>query len=167
MSDVIDVGKLDKNFKYEIAKEPGGEAIMYCYACGTCSAQCPINAVREDFNPRRIIHMALLGMKEEVLTSPFVWYCTGCYGCQERCPQGVNITNLMKALMNIATKEGHYLDSYKEAIKTLDQRGRMIEISEFENTTRQKYGLPEIQEKADEIRKLIKVTGAKKLVGEE
>ncbi len=34
----LDIGTLDPNFKYEIAQIPGGENILYCFQCGTCSA---------------------------------------------------------------------------------------------------------------------------------
>ena len=81
----IHVADLDPNFKYEVAREPGGENIRYCFACGTCTASCPVRAVDEKYNPRKIIRMVLLGMKEEVLKSDFIWLCSTCYTCHERC----------------------------------------------------------------------------------
>jgi heterodisulfide reductase subunit C len=38
---VIDSRKVDQNFKNQIASEPGSEGILKCYACGSCTAQCP------------------------------------------------------------------------------------------------------------------------------
>jgi heterodisulfide reductase subunit C len=152
--DVIEIETLDKDFKYRIAKEPGGENIMYCFQCGTCTAACPVSPLRESFNPRRIIYMALLGMKDAVLGDEFVWYCSGCYACQERCPQGVNITYLMVAIRNIAYKEGKGLQAYNE-------------IGEFDNEMRQKMGLPVIEQKGEEPDKVLKAAGAKKLAGGE
>ena len=37
----------DPKFKYEIARQPGGEHIMKCYQCGTCAGICPIFEVEE------------------------------------------------------------------------------------------------------------------------
>jgi len=164
-ADVIEVDKLDRNFKYEIAKEPGGKDIMYCFQCGTCTAACPVTPYRESFNPRRIIYMALMGMKEEVLSNEFVWYCSGCYSCQERCPQGVSITNIMVALRNIAFREGKGLDAYKQAVKSIAKMGWLNEIGEFDNTMREKMGLPPIEQKGEEADKVLENEGAKKLAG--
>jgi len=35
-----------------------------------------------------------------------VWVCATCYTCQERCPQGVRIADVMRALKNIAVRLG-------------------------------------------------------------
>ncbi|MCK5253783.1 MAG: hypothetical protein KAQ96_12575, partial [Thermoplasmata archaeon] len=53
---------IDPDFAARVAATPGGEHILDCYACGTCSASCPIRAIDEEFNPRRIIRLALLGL---------------------------------------------------------------------------------------------------------
>ncbi len=86
---VVQIEDLDFGFRGEVAAEPGGEMIRYCFQCGTCTASCPVRAVEDRFNPRRIIRMAILGMKKEVLNSSFIWLCSSCYACQQRCPQGV------------------------------------------------------------------------------
>ena len=104
--DVIDASNLDPNFKYDISNQSGGENIKRCFQCGTCVASCPIWAIDERFNPRKIIRMALLGMKEEVLSSEFIWFCSRCYACYEQCPQDVRITELMGAIASIAEREG-------------------------------------------------------------
>jgi len=165
--EVVEVEKLDRDFKYEIAKEPGSEKIMHCFQCGTCTAACPVSAKKESFNPRRIIHMALMGMREEVLGDEFVWYCSGCYACQERCPQGVNITYLMTAIRNIAYRSGKGLPAYREVVKKIAAKGWLNEIGEFDNEMRQKMGLPIIEQKSDEPDKVLKASGAKKLSGGE
>ena len=143
MSDTIKIKKLDVNFKYEVMKEKGGENITKCFACGTCTASCPVRAIDAVFNPRKIIRMVLLGMKKEVLTNEFVWLCTACYSCQERCPQDVRITDLMLALKNIAVKEGYIHSSYIAQIEALYTNGNLYELDDFTNKKRGKIGLPE------------------------
>ncbi|MDQ7826526.1 MAG: 4Fe-4S dicluster domain-containing protein [Candidatus Eremiobacteraeota bacterium] len=105
MREVIDVEKLDPDFKYEIAKEPGGEMIMRCFACGTCSAGCPVREIDDGYNPRKIIRMALLGMKDKVLESDFIWQCAHCYQCHQRCPQDVRFTDIIGAMRSLAIKD--------------------------------------------------------------
>lgn len=158
---------LDLSFKYIVKNEPGGEGIMKCYACGTCTASCPVRAIDETFNPRRIIRMVLLGMKKEVLSSDFVWICSTCYICQERCPQDVSITELMGALKNIAVKEGYIHPGFKAQIQAIYSLGALYEIGEFENKKREKMGLPKLTSQRKEIEKIFEITGLSKIAKEE
>ena len=155
----IAVDGLDPDFKFEVAREPGGELIVRCFACGTCSASCPVRQVNDRFNPRRIIHMVLLGLKEKVLTDDFVWLCAGCFSCQERCPQGVKIGDLMTALRNIAVREGHIHPSFTAQMELLGKAGRLMEIGDFENKKRARFGLPAIRQDASEVCLLLEKSG--------
>ena len=160
---VVGSEDLDFNFRSEIAAEPGGEMIRYCFQCGTCTASCPVRAVEDRFNPRRIIRMAILGMKKEVLTSSFVWLCSSCYACQQRCPQGVKITGIMGALKNIAVRNSMVPAMFSGQVASLKAHGRVYEVGELENEKRAKLGLPQITEMPDEIRKILEMTGAEEL----
>jgi heterodisulfide reductase subunit A len=59
------------------------------------------------FNPRQILQMVMLDMREEVLSSPVPWLCSACDLCFPRCPQQVHISELMQAIRNIAIREGY------------------------------------------------------------
>jgi len=157
----IEVNQLDNKFCEEIAKKHGGERIAYCFSCGTCAASCPVRAVEEKYNPRRIIRMALLGMKDEVLSSDFVWLCSSCYSCQERCPQGVKITEIMTALKNIAIKNGYMHPGLAQQMDPIRKLGRIYEIDEFDNRKREKAGLPPVKPKIDVVERIFKVSGLK------
>jgi heterodisulfide reductase subunit C len=160
---VVQLDDLDSGFRHEIAAEPGGEMIRFCFQCGTCTASCPVRAVEDRFNPRRIIRMALLGMKREVLTSSFVWLCSSCYACQERCPQGVKITGIMGAIRNIAVRNRLVPAMFLGQVASLKAHGRVYEVGELENEKRAKIGLPRITEMPDEVRKILEMTGAEEL----
>jgi heterodisulfide reductase subunit C len=164
---VIDVNDLDENFKFEVAKQPGGENILYCFQCGTCAAVCPVGSKNEVYDPRRIIRMTILGMREEVLSSDAIWLCSTCYSCYVRCPQDVKITNIINAIQNIAAKEGHAHSSYKIALGELEKRGITTEISEFENSQREKLECPHIEENPDEAKKILKRTKIFEILGED
>jgi heterodisulfide reductase subunit C len=156
---VIKFSELDPGFKYEIQAEPSGEFITRCYACGTCTASCPVRAIEETFNPRRIIHMALLGMKKAVLTSEFVWLCSTCYSCYERCPQDVRITEMMNALKNLAVKSGYIHPAFTAQIDLIQGHGRLYEADSFVNKKRAKIDLPELTEEPDPLKAIFKATG--------
>ncbi|MEE1550989.1 MAG: 4Fe-4S dicluster domain-containing protein [Nitrospinaceae bacterium] len=155
----IMMSELDSNFKREVAEEKGGENIQLCFTCGTCSAVCPVFSVNDTYNPRKIIRMVLLGMKEEVLSSEFIWLCSGCYSCYERCPRDVKITSLMGAIRNIAVREGHLPKAMGAAVDLLKKFGRILEVSEFENTVRAKKGIPELEFEISEIKKVLNKAG--------
>jgi heterodisulfide reductase subunit C len=105
--ETLEVGKLDPTFCEEVAAQPGGEHIRRCFACGTCVAGCPVSEVAPEYSPRKIIRQILFGMREEVLSSPLMWYCLVCYRCYARCPQNVNFTDVMRALRYLAIKGNH------------------------------------------------------------
>ena len=160
----IKMDELDPSFKFEVAKEPGGENIKRCFACATCSTICPVFNVDERYDPRRIIRMVLLGMKEEVLKSDLIWLCSGCYSCYELCPRDVKITDVMSAIRNIASREGFIPHAIKASVDQLDKFGRLLEVSEFENQVRCKKGIPELKLTLPEIKELLKTSGILKVV---
>lgn len=164
MSAAIDASQIDPTFADQIAAEPGGEHIRRCFACGICTASCPVREVPERYNPRRIIHMAVLGLREAVLSSDFIWLCSTCYSCYERCPQDVRITELMNAIKNIAVREGYIHPSFWTQVDLLRRHGRLYDITEFENEKRVEQGLPAIAEKAEDFGRIFAVTGLDALV---
>jgi heterodisulfide reductase subunit C len=123
----IAIEKLDPGFGSEIAAKPGGENIRKCFACGTCTAGCPVFQVESEYNPRRLIRMILLGMREEVLSSKLIWLCSRCYTCTANCPQEVDFSNIMMALRDMAVAGG-FADA--------DLGGRLDAISEAANALR-------------------------------
>lgn len=123
---VIRSSELDPKFKYEVAGQPGGEKLKVCYACGVCTAGCPVSEVSEEFDPRKIIRMVLMGMKERVLSSDFIWYCTQCFTCSGHCPQNVKFTDIMRVLRDMAVKKGYVDSSFLQKAKELDRFSQKV-----------------------------------------
>ncbi len=157
------ITKLDPRFKEEVTKVPGGQNIKRCFQCGTCNVGCPVREIEEKYNPRKIIRMAILGMRERVLSSDFIWLCSACYTCQERCPQDVRIPEVMNALKNLAAKEGYIHSSFAKRMELIGTQGRLFPISKFDNTKRKELGLPEIPPENKEVQELFKLAGLDKL----
>ncbi|MBU1626746.1 4Fe-4S dicluster domain-containing protein [bacterium] len=154
-SDFIDIEELESDFADEVASLPGGEKIRLCFSCGTCTAGCPVRLVDEKFNPRRIIRMVLLGMREEVLKSDFIWICSSCFTCSERCPQGVKIADIMMCLKNLAAKAGYIPQSFLMQLDLIANQGMLYKIDDFDNKKREKLGLPHLPKRIEEISKLL------------
>ncbi len=112
----------DFKFKDEVAAQPGGENIKRCFACGTCTLSCPVSEVEESYSPRRIIHMILLGLKEEVLSSKAIWYCLTCYRCHVRCPQEVKYPEIMRVLRKMAVEQGYVKPEFVQAVQNIDRK---------------------------------------------
>ena len=123
---VIRSSELDAKFKYEVASHPGGEKLKVCYACGVCTAGCPVSEVSDDFDPRKIIRMVLMGMRERVLSSDFIWYCTQCFTCSGHCPQNVKFTDIMRVLRDMAVKEEYVDSSFLQKAKELDRFSQKV-----------------------------------------
>lgn len=160
----VAVTGLDPQFKFEIAGRPGGENIKVCFRCGICTASCPVREIDETYNPRKIIRMALLGMRQEVLKSDFIWLCSTCYTCAERCPQGVSFTDVINAIKNIAAEEGYIHPALKMQAELLQKQGTLYEIDDFDNRRRKKIGLPTMHIDRTRIGKIFEATGLKELI---
>jgi coenzyme F420-reducing hydrogenase delta subunit/Pyruvate/2-oxoacid:ferredoxin oxidoreductase delta subunit len=103
----VELDRSSQSFEREVLAEPGGEHLYRCSSCGTCASACLVRRVDPDFNPRRILEMVMLGTREEVLSSSVVWLCSACDLCYNLCPQQIHISDLMKAIRNIAIREGY------------------------------------------------------------
>jgi len=87
----------------DVIREEGGEILKLCYQCGMCTAICPWNTVR-GFPIRQIIHQAQLGLTN--FEDEDMWLCVTCKACVDRCPRGVEIIDIWKALRRVISEVG-------------------------------------------------------------
>jgi len=152
------------DFSNVVTSRLGGETITRCYQCGTCASSCPVAKLTDKFNPREVIKLSLLGEKEEVLSSDAIWLCCSCYNCQERCPQEVEIADVIYALRNIAFEKGYIPNIYSEFASAVFNDGRIATISKFMEQKRPTIGLPPLQPTGvNALRKILSASGFDKL----
>ncbi|MDI6821941.1 MAG: hypothetical protein QMD66_03605 [Actinomycetota bacterium] len=108
--------------------------------------------------------MALLGIKDRVLSSDLIWLCSTCYTCHERCPQGVKITEVMNVLKNMAVREGYIHPSFTRQVELIAAHGRLYEMDEFDNKKRERVGLPPVATKCPEASEIFNITRILKVV---
>jgi Fe-S oxidoreductase len=84
-------------------KEAGGDAAKFCYQCGKCDTACPWNRVRK-FLLRRIVNQAKFGVVP--FESEDLWLCATCNNCVQRCPRGVEIIDVMRAMRRLLVPDG-------------------------------------------------------------
>src|SRR4030042_6593372 len=161
---MIDLSKADPNFKWEIVKQECARQLLKCFGCSDCAASCPVRFFDDRYNPRKIIRLTILGMKELVVSSPFLWFCAHCHACTERCPQGIPVAELINAIKNYAVENGFCPDGYKPPLDLLKQIGRLYEIEDFDLKKRQRIGLPPIDKTIPDVARILGFTGIEKLV---
>ncbi|MFQ6053833.1 MAG: 4Fe-4S dicluster domain-containing protein, partial [Candidatus Bathyarchaeia archaeon] len=128
---VVDLGEADARFLRRLNAELGASGLSRCFQCGVCVASCPISEIEAEFNPRRIMKTAKLGLKDEVLRSGFIWLCSMCFLCQERCPQDVRPPEVMTVLRNMAAAEGVAPPPLIKLVDILADAGRIYPLDDF------------------------------------
>jgi heterodisulfide reductase subunit C len=129
-----ELNSLDVEFKNKVAARPGGERAKNCYLCGTCTAGCPVSALDSEYNPRRIMRMILLGMREELLSSPEIWLCNQCHTCVAHCPQNVRFADIIRVLREMAVEEGYASQDLINEVEKLDielRKNRLNKVKEL------------------------------------
>jgi heterodisulfide reductase subunit C len=66
---------------------------------------------------------------------------------------------MMNAIKNIAVREGYIPPVMKVQLDLLSSFGRLLEITDFENDKRKELSLPLIQEKTEDIKKILEKLG--------
>jgi heterodisulfide reductase subunit C len=95
-------------FADQVRAVPGGEYLERCYSCGTCVSKCMIQQkVEPAYNPRRLLHMVMMGMREEAFKSPTTWLCSACDLCYPACPQKIRISGVVAAVKRLAVEAGY------------------------------------------------------------
>jgi heterodisulfide reductase subunit C len=57
-----------------------------------------------DMTPQQVMNLMRLELKEMALGCKMVWNCVTCYKCQEHCPQGVPVADVLYELRNEACR---------------------------------------------------------------
>ncbi|MCS3901306.1 CoB--CoM heterodisulfide reductase subunit C [Methanococcus voltae] len=117
------------------------ESFKACYQCGTCTGSCP-SGRRTAYRTRKVIRQALLGI-EDVLDSDDIWKCVTCYTCFERCPRDVKVTEVIKALRNLAAQKGNMAKAHKMTALYVLKAGHAVPANADTAKLRKSIGLSE------------------------
>jgi heterodisulfide reductase subunit C/nitrate reductase gamma subunit len=100
----------DREFQGVLGLSDQASTFSVCFGCQTCTNVCPVVANYENpmdtlgMLPHQIMHAAGLGVRDLAFGSRMLWDCVTCYQCQEQCPQGVKVTEVLYELKNLAIK---------------------------------------------------------------
>jgi len=145
---VGEVNEIDPTAKQKVVQQLGGLDVAYCFQCGVCSGSCP-TASKMEYGPRRIMHMLRLGLIGPVLSSRDIWMCVSCFSCSARCPQGIEIADVMSTLRNLSLARGVAKDEEATFSRTfvgvIQRHGRMFEMEALMRYYASKPGLSAVR----------------------
>lgn len=168
--DTLTRDSIDENFKQEVM-DAGAETLALCFQCGTCTGACP-SGRRTPYRIRQIVRKSVMGFKDEVISDDSLWMCTTCYECQERCPRGIKIVDIVKIARNYAAKAGYMAPAHKAVGSFVLKTGHGVPINDATMELRKRVGLDELPptthsfpEALEEVQKIIKATSFDSLIG--
>jgi len=88
----------------------GRSTFSRCVQCQTCTNVCPVVAHSIDtghgidLTPQKVMNLLRLGLRDLALGSRMVWDCANCYQCQESCPEGIRVADIMCELRGLSVQ---------------------------------------------------------------
>jgi len=95
----------------KVIENATGAGSCHCWACKSCVAECPVNIHTNRLQPMKIVWMANLGLLDEMIHLPEIWYCLTCNRCNRICPNRVKPAELITYLRHEAFR--HRLISHE------------------------------------------------------
>ena len=130
----IPLKKLNKTFVQRLEKV-SGQNIHQCFQCGACSGSCPM-AHHMDVLPRRILHLAQLGLEKQLENLKTCWICASCDACNVICPRGIDLPRVMEALRLITLRKNqNFIEPSELPVETLRECPRIALVAAFRKMT--------------------------------
>ncbi|MEZ5334127.1 MAG: CoB--CoM heterodisulfide reductase subunit C [Methanolobus sp.] len=136
--------------------------------CGICSGSCP-SGRNTSLNIRKLIKKA--GKTTDILSDEQLWMCTTCYNCQERCPRGIEIVDILLDIRAISAYYGKILPEHRKVCEMLLEYGHAVPINNENKMKRTAIGLEELPETVhkyeqdlEEVKQLLESCGFDELI---
>jgi len=107
---ILPLTSADRKLQNGLNLSTQAKTFSACFGCQTCTTVCPVvgnyDRPQEALGllPHQIMQAAGLGLRDLAFGSNMLWDCLTCYQCQEQCPQGVCVTDVLYELKNLAVK---------------------------------------------------------------
>lgn len=107
----------------EIVQEMGGQDISICKQCGLCTGSCPWGRMEKEspFSIRQMIYMGRLGL-EGFESDDILYACTTCGQCVVRCPRGVKIIDVVRAMRAVVCETGGIPKNLKAVLGSINSQ---------------------------------------------
>lgn len=125
--------------------EFGGQDMLRCMQCGTCTAVCPWGLVETGLSPRLILRQIQTGV--EGYEAETLWRCVTCNTCVVRCPREIDIVDSIKAARSAMLSMGMGPQGFKSVLASLQNEGNPWGADEADrNNSLKEFDLPEFEE---------------------
>ena len=112
-------------------EEASGQDVSKCYQCGNCTGSCAYTFAY-DYPVTQIMRLIQLGQRDIVLGSHAIWLCANCQACTTRCPNDIDVAQVMETLRIMSRKADTvslpdiqaFYDEFLRSVKTF---GRVFE----------------------------------------
>lgn len=119
-----------------------------CIQCGTCVSVCPVEMVGG--------HAIVTFLADPDAADYSVWLCTSCWRCQEACPSGVNIYELMMAQRRCEEAPAGYQAAFDHVLDC----GLALAVSQEElDQVRAAWGLEPVELPSSGLARLVLCAG--------
>jgi len=130
-----------------------------CFQCGICTSSCPVFRVAPELNPRVSVDSIIT--KGVVPREGNEWLCAYCLMCDQRCPMGVSLAEILMEIKNISAREGKAPPDVIESAEALMDDGCLSPISARSEKIRTELGLPALPKvNPVHVKKIFKAAGA-------
>ncbi|MFW9768760.1 MAG: 4Fe-4S dicluster domain-containing protein [Candidatus Thorarchaeota archaeon] len=147
----------DENYSQKI--EELQKAGRPCFQCGICASSCPVFRVAPEMNPRLAVDSVV--SKGDVPVEGNEWLCSYCLMCEERCPMGVSLAEILIGIKNISSRKGHAPKDFVESGEALLAKGCLSPQSNRSDKKRVELGLPDLpQPNLEQVKLIFEATGA-------
>ncbi len=96
-------GKIDSIIWKTPSLADNVDSFENCIQCTLCTNVCPVvehDMNMNDYTPQQVLNLLRLGKKHMATGTRMVWNCLSCFSCQESCPQGIKVADIMIELKN-------------------------------------------------------------------
>ncbi|MFW9929049.1 MAG: 4Fe-4S dicluster domain-containing protein [Candidatus Thorarchaeota archaeon] len=134
--------------------------VRVCFQCQTCTSGCPVFRALPKFKPSNIAQqLAREGTVPYIGDMPAYWICAGCYSCETKCPQGVDLAHIFFKLKNWAVENNGPVPKGILSEASTMKTGVTVPINQSVLARREKLGLPELPKpNIGEIDKILNAT---------
>ncbi len=143
--------------RFQKPRKMDEELERQCIQCGRCGGVCPIGHVRSEISPRKTLFRITQDKGKRLdEDKDELWMCVTCYACDEICPQGIKLVNVMFETRNYLCRSDETPDSIKEMLKILKKEGRAVPATAETRDMRKDLGLEDLRK--PDVRGLLKIS---------
>ena len=104
----------------DLVFEVGGQSLLECMHCGTCTAVCPWGLVG-DLSPRLLLRQVAFGL--EGFEQENLWRCLTCGTCVQRCPREIEIIEAIRSARCVMLESSGVPPALRAPLASLKSEG--------------------------------------------